>query len=78
MGWGLLPLNDLGGSSRTYKFWLYYYFNRHLGDDVLRISGTVPYYTPQHSTLSDFAGPETPMLVTRTDNIIYIIAVNGS
>jgi alpha-L-arabinofuranosidase len=78
MGHSFLPLYDLTGSGRTYNYWLYYYFNRHLGDDILDITGTVPYYTPQLGSLSEFAGPEVPMLVTKTGNKIYIVAANGS
>ena len=78
MGYGLLPLYDFESDKRTYKFWLYYYFNRHLGDDILELTGTVPYYTPQLGSLSEFSGPEVPMLITKTSTNIYIVAVNGS
>jgi len=66
-------------------YWLYYYFNRHMGDWVLDMDGTAPYYTPaeRDDTSAEpgaFSGPITPALVTlsKDGKTVYLVIVNGS
>jgi len=33
-------------------YWLYYYFNRHLGEQVVAIDGTAPYYKAKKKSRS--------------------------
>ncbi len=66
-------------------YWLYYYFNRHLGEWALDLQGTAPFYTPAAADgLSDqpaeLAGPVTPALVTlsKDGKSLYLVVANGS
>jgi len=70
---------------RFMMYWLYYYFNRHLGEWALDLSGTAPYFypTPEDDLKikpGTFSGPVTPTLVTqsRDGKKLYIIIANGS
>jgi hypothetical protein len=70
---------------RFLLYWLYYYFNRHLGDSVLEIEGTAPYYTlkagddPWFKT-GEMPGPLTPTLATLSQDqmTLYLIIANAS
>lgn len=57
-------------------YWLYYYFNRHVGESVVEIAGTAPYYAPEGKP----AGPLTPFLATlsKDGRTLYLVAVNAS
>lgn len=73
-GFCVLPIDE--PPRRSMLFWLYYHFNRHLGDRVLRTSGTAPFVTDDHSP---HAFPQTPILVTKKpDGTICVIVANGS
>ena len=66
-------------SKRYMIYWLYYYFNRHVGESVLDMDGTAPYYTPEEGD-PKLAGPMTPALVTLSHDgrTIYLVIANGS
>jgi hypothetical protein len=73
-------------------YWLYYYFNRHVGSSVLEMNGTSPYYAPGQgggkvpvrvplrASERTGTGPLTPVLATlsKDGKAIYVVAVNGS
>ena len=65
-------------------YWLMYYFNRHVGQWVLPISGTAPYQIVsnrmENSLPSISPGPLTPVLATSSADgkTIYMVIANGS
>ncbi|MCG6534989.1 MAG: hypothetical protein L7F78_09910 [Syntrophales bacterium LBB04] len=70
---------------RTLLYWLYYYFNRHLGETVLDLQGTAPYYIPVSgedplTKTGEFPGPLTPVLTTlsKDGKNLYLVIANGS
>ena len=72
-------------TQRFMIYWLYYYFNRHVGADVLATEGTAPYYTPAAgddplTPPGTFPGPLTPLLATRSADgqELYLVLANGS
>lgn len=72
-------------TQRFMIYWLYYYFNRHIGSQVLATEGTVPYYTPAVgddplTRPGSFPGPLTPLLATLADGgrELYLVLANGS
>ena len=74
---GFGVLSQQAPTKRFLIYWLYYHFNRHLGDWVLDTQGTAPYYTPPDGGL---AGPLTPAVATLSDDgrTLYLVLVNGS
>jgi hypothetical protein len=87
-GWQMLSRRDAQGfgilsqeapDQRFLLYWLYYYFNRHVGQWVLPIDGTAPYYQPRQEA-GGCAGPLTPVLATLSGdgNEIYLVLANGS
>jgi len=64
---------------RSMNYWLYYYFNRHVGRWVLGIDGTAPYHegTAGGRTLR---GPLTPAVATLSDDgqRVFLVLANGS
>jgi len=76
-GFGIL--SGEAPDKRFLIYWLYYYFNRHVGAWVLETDGTAPYY---EGTVAGrkFAGPQTPALATLSEDgrSIYLIIANGS
>jgi hypothetical protein len=62
---------------RFMHYWLYYYWNRHLGSDVLSMNGTTPFYISKDT---QGRGPSAPMLATRSADgkQIFIVMANGS
>ena len=60
-------------------YWLYYYFNRHVGEWVLDMDGTAPYSTPAEPPEAP-SGPITPALATISEDgkTIYLVIANGS
>ncbi len=64
---------------RSMFYWLYYHFNRHVGEWVLDMEGTAPYYTwsDRGKTAS---GPLTPALATLSADgrRLYLVIANGS
>jgi len=80
-GQGFGILSQEAPNQRFMLYWLYYYFNRHLGEWVLPTDGTAPYYQPQQpADREPFTGPLTPTLVTQSDDgqTIYLVIANGS
>ncbi len=59
------------------NYWVYYYFNRHVGKYALDIEGTAPwrYVKPEK-----FSGPQTPTLVTLDEDgrRMYFVIANAS
>lgn len=57
---------------RSMFYWLYHHFGRHVGSQVLPITGTAPFHGD--------AGPLTPMVATRSEDgqAIHIIIANAS
>ncbi len=72
-------------TQRFMIYWLYYYFNRHIGSQVLATEGTAPYYTPAAgdaplTQAGAFPGPLTPLLATLAADgkELYLVLANGS
>ncbi|MBM4046494.1 MAG: hypothetical protein FJ279_15395 [Planctomycetes bacterium] len=63
---------------RAMLYWLYYYFNRHVGEWALDLDGLAPYHTPEQPRDASFAAPLTPMLATLDDQALYLVVANGS
>lgn len=90
-GWQMLSDPDGPGfgilsqktpDKRFMLYWLYYYFNRNIGPDVLATLGTAPFYTPPPGS-ADAAresGPLTPVLATRSRDkkTVFVMLANGS
>jgi len=76
-GFGIL--SQEAPEQRFMLYWLYYYFNRHVGEWVLRTDGTAPYFQPKKET-GQFSGPLTPALATVSGDgrEIYLVIANGS
>jgi len=84
-GQGFGILSQQAPDKRFMIYWLYYYFNRHVGEWALETDGTAPYYTPAegddpYTKPEESAGPLTPVLVTLSDDggALYLVAANGS
>jgi len=93
-GWEMfIPLDKPFGllshqapEKRSMLYWLYYYFNRHVGQWVLTMDGTAPYhqgdvgepYKKKHA--KKFRGPLTPAVLTtdKDGTTLYLIVANGS
>jgi len=78
-GFGIL--SQEAPAQRFLLYWLYYYFNRHLGAWVLTVEGTTPYYTPpQPADRDQFSGPLAPVLATLSEDgqQVYLVIANGS
>ena len=72
-------LSQAAPDKRAMNYWLYYYFQRHLGPTVLELNGTAPY----HEGVADnrvFRGPITPAVATISADSrrLYIVVANGS
>ena len=67
-------------AGRGMLYWLYYYFNRHVGQTVVELSGTSPYHTPQRADQLALSMPLTPALATISQDrrTLFLIVVNGS
>ncbi len=65
---------------RSLLYWLYYYFNRHVGDHVLDIEGTAPWYEGADAGGTSYSGPSTPAVATLADDgsTLYLVVANGS
>ncbi len=86
-GWQMLSRTNAQGfgilsqetpDKRFMLYWLYYYFNRHVGEWVVATEGTAPYYQPENAT--GFAGPLTPVLASLSldGKQLYFVIANGS
>lgn len=76
-GFGLLSPEAPG--KRSMLYWLYWHFNRHVGEEVLAMEGTAPWHRGRRGK-EDVDGPLTPVLVTRGrgGREVYVVAANGS
>lgn len=76
-GFGILSQD--APDQRFLLYWLYYYFNRHVGPWVVPMDGTAPYYQPGKGS-KELAGPLTPVLATVSEDgkEIYLVMANGS
>ncbi len=65
---------------RSLLYWLYHYFNRHVGDHVLRVEGTGPWHEATGADGSQLRGPYIPALATLTDDgsALHLVLANGS
>lgn len=77
---GFIPKDTPG---QYYMFyWLYYVFNRHVGEWTLQMDGTAPWYKPEEGLFKqqDASGPLTPMLASldSSGDKLFIVVVNGS
>ena len=80
---GMAILSQHAPNQRFMMYWLYYYFNRHVGAQVLPMDGTAPYYTPakgDDSSKTQYPGPLTPVLATLSadKSQLYLVIANGS
>jgi hypothetical protein len=78
-GQGFGILSQQAPQKRFMLYWLYYYFNRHCGEWVLRMDGTAPYSQPRREAEA-FTGPLTPVLATLSQDgrEVYLVIANGS
>ncbi len=66
---------------RFMLYWLYYYFNHHVGPIALDFQGTAPYYHPVSDEIDQkLVGPLTPTLITLSadGSRMYFVIANGS
>lgn len=80
-GQGFGILSQGAPDQRFMLYWLYYYFNRCVGETVLPLDGVAPYYEPQAKVDREhFSGPLTPVLATRSKDrkSLYLVIANGS
>jgi hypothetical protein len=91
-GWQMLSRLDAQGfgilsqdapDQRFMLYWLYYYFNRHLGEWALATDCTAPYYRSGKDVDAagqPFTGPLTPTLATlsKDGRTIHLVIANGS
>ena len=78
-GFGIL--SQQAPEKRFMLYWLYYYFNRHLGEWVLATDGVAPFYQSQQKAVhGQLDGPLTPVLATlsRDGHELYLVVANGS
>lgn len=77
-GFGVLSQQAIG--KRYLNYWLYYYFNRHIGEWAIDLEGEAPFYTPAPSVHGEASGPLTPLLATISmdGQILYLVLANGS
>jgi hypothetical protein len=87
-GWQMLSRLDAQGfgilsqdapAQRFMLYWLYYYFNRHLGQWALVTDGTAPFHEPAKEN-RQWAGPVSPTLasLSKDGREIYLVMANGS
>ncbi|MGA2501150.1 MAG: hypothetical protein ABSH20_25715 [Tepidisphaeraceae bacterium] len=78
-------LSGQAPDKRFLIYWLYYYFNRHVGSQVVQMEGTSPWYTPPADEETNpqaevRGGPLAPALVTLSQDArtLYVVVANGS
>ena len=78
-GQGFGILSQEAPDQRFLLYWLYYYFNRHVGQWVLQMDGSAPYHQRAQEA-GESAGPLTPVLATLSGdgNELYLVMANGS
>ncbi len=77
MNFAILNMQD--DSVTSMRYWLYYYFNRHMGDWVLDIKGTAPQQSMRTGKDKTIPVVKTPPLVTVNSNKteMYLMVANG-
>ncbi len=78
-GFGILAQE--APEQRFMLYWLYYYFNRHVGEWALATDGTAPFHQPKLAAdRAQFSGPLTPVLATlsKDERELYLVIANGS
>lgn len=87
-GWNLFSMSHNPGflliasdrpEQRSMLFWLYHHFSRHLGDDVVAITGKAPFHPdPRDPTSSGH--PLTPVMATCSadSSRLFVMIVNGA
>jgi len=78
-GFGILAQE--APDKRFMLYWLYYYFNRHVGEWVLATDGTAPWHEPGGEENGGAgSGPLTPVLATLSEDgrSLYLVIANGS
>ena len=75
-GFGLLARD--APHLRSMNYWLYYYFNRHVGRWVLALEGTAPYHEGKLAG-RDYRGPLTPAVATLSEDQkrVLLVLANG-
>jgi alpha-L-arabinofuranosidase len=85
-GFAIVTIND---DREFLLYYLNYYLGRYVGDEVVEVSGTCPYYE-QSNIASDYGWngqvpydvsmPEAPTLVTRSKDgkRLYVVVANGT
>lgn len=92
--WQLLSITNAPGfgvifhqapEQRSMLYWLYYFYNRSLGDWVIDLSGTAPTYKSLKTSatspvIADSGFPATPAMasVSEDGQNLYLMLVNGS
>jgi len=84
-GFSIVSYND---SRQFLLYYLNYYLGRHVGDEVLDVSGTCPYYEKSGVAADyhwltetyDVSLPKAPVLATKSADgkHVYIVAANGT
>jgi len=76
-GFGFLAQEAPG--KRSMLYWLYYHFNRHIGQWVVVLDGQAPFHAGRVGRV-EVTGPLTPAIATLSDDgkTLYIAIVNGS
>ena len=71
-GFGVIPMK---GNKLFIHYYLNYYFGRYVGDEVVDISGTCPFFSEEKVKM-----PVIPTLVTKSSDgkTLFIIAANGT
>ena len=77
MSYAILNMQD--DSLTSMRYWLYYYFNRHMGDLVLDIQGTAPQHKMNTGKGETISVVTTPPVVTMNSNKteLYLMVANG-
>lgn len=87
-GWNLFSMSHNPGflliasdkpEQRTMLFWLYHHFSRHLGDDVVAITGQAPFHPDPRNPASP-GHPLTPVMATLSadSSRLFVMIVNGA
>ncbi len=78
-GQGFGILSQQAPEKRFMLYWLYYYFNRHLGESALQVDGSAPWYRSTRAT-AELEGPLTPVLASLSSDghQVYLVIANGS
>ena len=82
--WNSFALFPASGDKKSMLYWTHQIFNAHLGENVLEMSGTAPFYTPtapsDRSRGIPLGGPLTPASVTLSadEKTMFVTIANAS